>query len=99
MSSSGFLSVANYQHLMRVMKQFSDDKDIDPANYGIRLNRLVYKAMVDIDADQPQLNVYSKNKKTVEIAATYLSNLIAREQTISTYQLDGPAPEPKPCFD
>jgi hypothetical protein len=82
---------------MRVMKQFSSDKNADHNRHGVRLNRLVYKAMVDIDQEQPQLNVYSKNKRTVEIAAAYISNLITREQAAS--QLDGPGPEPTPCFD
>jgi hypothetical protein len=78
---AGFMSVANYQHLMRVMKQFSADLGIDPASSGVRLNRLVYSTMADVDRDYPELGVYAKNKRTAEITAAHLSNAASSART------------------
>eukprot|EP00951_Prasinocladus_malaysianus_P038130 scaffold415985_cov13-Prasinocladus_malaysianus.AAC.1 len=70
-----FMSVANYESLMRVLDKYMSDKGVDPEAAGVRLNRLVYKTMSDVDRDHPTAAPFQKNRMTVEVAARFVANV------------------------
>lgn len=69
------MSVSNYEHLMRVLSRYMDDKGMSPEAAGVRLHRLVYKTMSDIDTENPTVSTYEKNKLTVEVVARFIKNV------------------------
>ncbi|AUF82517.1 hypothetical protein TetV_435 [Tetraselmis virus 1] len=92
---ANFMSVANYQHLMRVLIQYAQEKTLDPSKYGIRLDRLVYKTMDDIDNDNPEYDAFQKNKMTVEVVAAFLNNVI---NTVRS-EFDSLIPPTSTCYN
>eukprot|EP00873_Tetraselmis_striata_P033666 jgi/Tetstr1/453930/TSEL_040849.t1 len=70
-----FMSVANYEHLMRVLQKYMEDKRVSPEEEGVRLNRLVYKTMMDVDAENPAAPSIEKNRLTVEVVAAFVANV------------------------
>ena len=91
---ASFMSVPNYQHLMRVLNKYSDEKNLDPVKNGVRLNRLVYKTMVDVDEEYSTEGPVMKNKRTVEIVAAFLNNVVSTVR--SQYVL---REKEEPCMD
>lgn len=77
--TAAFMSVANYENLMRVLNKYMRDKGVSPEDAGVRLNRLVYKTMTDVDRDHPTADPYEKNRMTAEVAAAFVAN-VARSQ-------------------
>lgn len=73
------MSVANYESLMRVLNKYMGEKGVSPEAAGVRLNRLVYKTMSDVDQDNPTVDPYEKNRMTVEVVAAFVTN-VAKSQ-------------------
>lgn len=69
------MSVANYESLMRVLNKYMSERGVSEEEAGIRLNRLVYKTMYDVDRENPTIDTYRKNRMTVEVAAAFVSNV------------------------
>ncbi len=74
------MSVANYGTLMRVLEKYMHDQGVSAESAGVRLNRLVYKTMIDVDADNPTADSYTKNRMTVEVVAAFVANVAKSEQ-------------------
>ena len=72
---ASFMSVSNYEHLMRVLSRYMAERGTSPDAAGVRLNRLVYKTMTDVDAQHPTMSAYERNKLTVEVVAAFVNNV------------------------
>lgn len=69
------MSVANFQHLSRVLQQYTRDSGISAASVGVEFNHLLYKSMMDVDRENSTLTTLEKNKMSVEIVARFLKNV------------------------
>lgn len=89
MERAPFISVANFQHLERVLKKYMNDSGVSPA--GLEFNVLLYKAMHDVDKDNAGMSTFEKNRLAVEIVARFVTkiNRPAFEDPIA----DEPIPE------
>jgi hypothetical protein len=71
-----FMSVTNYQHIMRVLTRFASEGNLAAdATSQVRMNRLVYKTMEDVDAAHPELPATALNQLTVETVANFLAKI------------------------
>lgn len=69
------MSVANFQHLSRVLQQYTRASGISAESLGVEFNHLLYKSMMDVDNENSALTTLEKNKMSVEIVARFLKNV------------------------
>ena len=91
--AASFMSIHNYNHLMRVLREYMVDRGVSAEDAGVRLNRLVYKTMTDVDDQNPTLPAYDKNKLTAEVVSAFVANVVKNQ----TEFIDKRFPPPATC--
>lgn len=79
--ASPFMSIDNFKHISgvaaRYLSEIGISSEVAEAS-GIRMDRLVYKAMADADADA-SLSTAEKNRMTVEIVAGFMKGVSLKD--------------------
>lgn len=75
-----FMSVANYEHLTGIINRYLLDHNLSAEDAGVRLDRLLYKAMEDVDSENPYISPFEKNKLTVQIVGAFLEDVATKRK-------------------
>ena len=70
-----FMSVRNYSLVLKVLRDYTNEINVIPELYGVQLNKLVYRAMMDIDAENYDVSVPANNQMIVQIVGRFILSI------------------------